>query len=227
MGNDVIESGPFAGLLRNGYGAMEFDPAWKWKSYSPKGDSKSPNAHYKTMTIDEICALPVKDLAAPDCALFLWATWPIMPAPWKVLDAWGFKYSGLAWEWFKYNPATGKAAFGGGLGGTRKNLEPCILARRGNPKLLSRSERDWIIDPVTGEELISDNDAILVAPRKRHSEKPIEAKRRIERMFTGPYLEGFSRTDVDGWHSWGDEAGLFNRLEKETRELDEMAASLL
>lgn len=208
--SEVIRRGPFRGLLRNHYSAIEIDPPWIWKSYSKKGDSKSPNAHYNTMTIDEICELPVQDLFADDCAIFLWCTWPTMPAPWKLFEAWNIRYSGLAWEWFKYNPNTGKAAFGGGLGGTRKNLEPCLLARRGSPKLLNRSQRDWIIDPSTKVELLDDRDSILVAPRKRHSEKPIEAKIRIEKMFSGPYLELFSRKDRDGWSSWGDEAGKFN-----------------
>lgn len=227
MPHELITSGPFTGLLKNGYGALEFDPPWNWQSWSKKGETRSPGAHYDLMTIDEICELPVADLAAPDCALFLWGTWPTMPAPWKVLDAWGFKYSGLAWEWFKYNPETQKAAFGGGLGGTRKNLEPCILARRGKPTLLNKSQRDWMIDPDTGVELISDNDSILVSPRRRHSEKPIEAKRRIETMFAGPYLEGFSRTDVPGWASWGKEAGKFNPIDSEMKALDDLAESLL
>lgn len=206
----IITSGPFKGLLRKHYRVIEADPAWLWKSYSKKGEGKSPNRHYDVMTIPEICALAVDELAADDCALFLWSTWPTMPAPWEVMKAWGFKYSGLAWEWFKYNPHSQKYAFGGGLGGTRKNLEPCILGRKGSPKLLSRSQRDFIIDPVTGEELISDDDAILLGKRRRHSEKPDEAKERIELMFDGPYLELFSRTDRVGWDSWGDEAGKFN-----------------
>ena len=208
--SDIINSGPFRGLLRNHYQVIEADPAWIWKSYSKKGDSKSPNAHYETMTIDEICQLPVAELAAPNCALFLWGTWPTMPAPWKVLESWGFKYSGLAWEWLKFNQDTGKYAFGGGLGGTRKNLEPCILGRRGSPPLLNRSQRDFIIDPVTGMELIDDNGAILRAKRRRHSEKPVAAKERMELMFDGPYVELFSRTDREGWDSWGKEAGKFN-----------------
>lgn len=206
----IITTGPFTGLLKNGYRAVEIDPPWIWKSYSKKGETKSPNAHYDTMTISDIADLPVADLLADDCAVFLWCTWPTMPAPWDVAKAWGLKYSGLAWEWVKFNPATGKYAFGGGLGGTRKNLEPCLLFRKGSPELLDRSVRDFIIDPVTGEEIIDDSGGVLLSPRRRHSEKPTEAKERIEKLFAGPYLELFSRTSRDGWDSWGDEAGKFD-----------------
>lgn len=211
---ELITSGPFAGLKRNHYRVIEADPPWLWKSYSAKGEGKSPSQHYSLMTIPEICEMGefVRELAAPDCVLFLWSTWPTMPAPWQVMKAWGFKYSGLAWEWLKYNPRTDKFAFGPGLGGTRKNLEPVLLARRGAPKLLSKSERDWIIDPITGDELISDNESVLLGRRRRHSEKPEEAKPRIERMFDGPYIELFSRTDRERWESWGDEAGKFNPM---------------
>ena len=218
----VITSGPFKGLLRNHYKVIEADPAWIWKSYSSKGDKRSPNAHYKTMTIPEICELPVAELAAPDCALFLWSTWPTMPAPWKVMEAWGFNYSGLAWEWFKWNPTTGKAHFGQGLGGTRKNLEPCILARRGKPPLRNRAQRDWLIDEVTGQEIISLDHSILTARHTgRHSQKPVESKERIELMFDGPYLELFSRLDRDGWDSWGHEAGKFNPPKRHA-EIDDL-----
>lgn len=213
---ELITSGPFEGLKKNHYRVIEADPPWLWKSYSKKGEGKSPSQHYSLMTIPEICEMGeyVMELAAPDCALFLWSTWPTMPAPWDVMKAWGFRYSGLAWEWMKYNPRTDKFAFGPGLGGTRKNLEPVLLGRRGSPKLLSKSERDWIIDPVTGAELISDNDSILLGQRRRHSEKPVEAKPRMERLFDGPYIELFSRTDREGWDSWGDEAGKFNPIRR-------------
>lgn len=164
------------------YSVILADPAWTFKSYSDKGLGKSAQRHYDCMSIDEICALPVAGLAAPDCALFLWCTWPLIFKAERVINAWGFKYSGLAWEWIKQNPETGKYSFGGGYG-TRKNLEPCLLARRGSPKILSRSERDFII-----------------APRREHSRKPDEQYERIQRMYDGAYCELFARQRRVGWH---------------------------
>lgn len=185
----------FSALPQRHHGVIYADPPWAFKTYSDKGKGKSPDNHYVCQDIDWIKSLPVADLAAPDCALFLWATWPMMREALDTIDAWGFKYSGLAWEWIKQNPETGKFAFGCGYG-TRKNLEPCILARRGKPKILSRSERDF-----------------MFAPRREHSRKPDEARTRIERMYGGPYLELFARQETPGWSSWGNQVDKFQPLE--------------
>ena len=170
------------------------DPPWTFKTYSKKGLQKSPENHYSCMSLEEICEIPVPSWAADDCALFLWCTWPtlVKGTPLKVIDAWGFKASGLAWEWLKYNDKTGKYAFGTGYI-TRKNVEPCIVATRGKPKLLSRSERDFII-----------------APRRDHSRKPDEQYARIERMYAGDKLEMFARQQWPGWATWGNQTTLFD-----------------
>ena len=102
-----------------------------------------------------------------------------------MIEAWGFDYSGLAWEWLKFNPMSGKYAFGTGYG-TRKNCEHCLLARRGSPRLLHRGIRDFIL-----------------APRREHSRKPDEQYGRIEAMFAGPYVELFARRQWPGWAAWG------------------------
>lgn len=171
---------------RGQYGVILADPPWNFQTYTDKGLAKSAQRHYRCQSVDDICALPVGALAAKDCALFLWVTWPMMFHAPRVLDAWGFKFSGLAWEWIKHNPETDKFAFGLGFG-TRKNLEPCLLARRGNPKIQSRSERDF-----------------MYAPRRSHSQKPDQQYERIERMYDGPYLELFAAQKWLGWKGWGD-----------------------
>jgi N6-adenosine-specific RNA methylase IME4 len=173
------------------YGVILADPPWTFKTYSQKGQGKSPQKHYDCMSIDDICALPVRDITADDCALFLWCTWPCIFQAQKVIEAWGFKYSGLAWEWIKYNEKTGKYSFGGGYG-TRKNLEPCLLARRGKPQLQSRSVRDFIM-----------------SPRREHSRKPDEQYTRIETMYAGPYMELFARQKWRGWDAWGNQVDKF------------------
>lgn len=167
------------------------DPPWKFRTWSNKGLGKSADQHYPTMSLDDICALPVSSIAADDCVLFIWSTWPTIFLTERVIDAWGFAYSGLAWEWIKHNPRTWKYAFGCGYG-TRKNLEPCLLARRGNPKLLSRSERDF-----------------MFAPRREHSRKPDEQYERIERMYAGPRCELFARQQRAGWATAGNETAKF------------------
>jgi N6-adenosine-specific RNA methylase IME4 len=173
------------------YDIILADVPWRFSAYSKKGEGKSPQRHYDCMGIDEICALPVSSVAAKDSVLLLWCTWPLIFSAEKVIKAWGFKYSGLAWEWIKYNPKTGKYSFAGGYG-TRKNVEPCLLARRGSPKLYSRSERDFIL-----------------APRREHSRKPDQQYERIESMYRGDKLELFARTAWPGWDAMGNQVDRF------------------
>jgi len=199
-----------------GYRVILADPPWAFEQFSDKGQGKSAQAHYDCMPMDEIAAMPVDILAADDCALFIWMTWPFMPNWERLIRAWGFEFAGLAWEWIKFNPETGKYAFGGGYG-TRKNLEPCLLATRGNPSLRAelpadlfglgsvpagvRSVRDFI------EVMPSD---ALRAPRREHSRKPDEQYERIQTMFDGPYVELFARQSRPGWASWGSQATKFD-----------------
>ena len=173
------------------YGVILADPSWRFQTYSKKGEGKSAQRHYDCMTTDELCAMPVASLADDNCVLFLWCTWPKIFDAERVINAWGFSFSGLAWEWIKFNEKTGKYAFGGGYG-TRKNCEPCLLARRGSPKRLSASERD-----------------LLIAPRREHSRKPDEQYGKIERLFPGLHIELFARQQRNGWIQWGNETGKF------------------
>lgn len=174
------------------YGLIGADPNWRFVTRGRNGHGKSAERHYRTMSFDRIAALPVARVAGRNCALFLWCTWPTIEQGLALIRAWGFKYSGLAWEWFKFNPMTGKAAFGPGYG-TRKNLEPCLLAIRGSPRRLHADVRDWI-----------------VAPRREHSRKPDEQYERMERLFAGPYLEMFARQRWPGWDAWGDQVEMFS-----------------
>lgn len=177
------------------YRVLYADPPWAFETYSRKGQGKSPSQHYETMTLKDLCAMPVSMIGASDCALFMWCTWPTIFMAEKVAKAWGFRYSGLAWEWIKRNPKTGKYAFGTGYG-TRKNVEPCLLFLRGAPKMndstAARSVRDWIM-----------------APRREHSRKPEEARKRIEIMYPGPYLELFARAPVENWDVFGNQVTKF------------------
>jgi N6-adenosine-specific RNA methylase IME4 len=182
---------PFADLPKRSAGVILADPPWSFKTYSDKGLGKSAENHYSTMSIDDICALPVANLASDDCVLLCWATWPTIFQTERVINSWGFKYSGLAWEWIKKNPVTGKYSFGTGYG-SRKNLEPCLLARRGKPVLKSKSIRDF-----------------MYAARREHSRKPDEQYERIESMYNGPFIELFARQSRPNWISWGNQIDRF------------------
>lgn len=199
-----------------GFKTMLIDFPWEFEHWSAKGQGKAPQRHYDCMSIEEICSAPIHALMADDCAVFMWMTWPLMMQWPTVINALGLEYGGLAYEWLKFNPKTGKYAFGGGYG-TRKNLEPCVLCMKGDPQLRQPIASDMLGDAVIPAGVRSVRDFIeampldaIRAPRRLHSQKPDEQYERIETLFDGPYVELFSRADRPGWTSWGNQTGLLN-----------------
>lgn len=187
----------FEEVPHNKYRVILADPDWDFTTFSDKGRGKSASKHYECSDTDEIMSHPVRDFIHPDGAvLFIWCTWPHIFHAERVIQAWGFEYSGLAWEWDKFNPITGKRAFGGGYI-TRKNLEPCLVATTKNFKTLqnlkNRSTRD-----------------LIRAPRREHSRKPDEQYGLIEGLFDGPYLEIFARQEWPGWDAMGNQVDMFH-----------------
>jgi N6-adenosine-specific RNA methylase IME4 len=164
------------------------DPPWPWETWSSMGRKWSDvTDHYDTCTIEEIKALPVAPLAAEDCVLVLWATWPKLPEALEVIKAWGFTYKTCAFVWVKQNPSEDGLHMGMGYY-TRSNSELCLLATRGSP-----------------HRLVRDVHQVVLAPVGEHSAKPEEVRRRIERLLAGPYLELYGRKAVPGWTVWGNE----------------------
>ena len=185
---------PFEGLPRGYYRAILADPPSPFLTRSQKGKGRSADRHYQTMSWLDIGTLPVEELAAPSCALFLWATWPTLPQALRLIEVWGFEYKTCAFDWIKINK-DGRPRFGLGYW-TRSNTEPCLLATRGHPKRLN-----------------ADVSQVIVTQRREHSRKPDQVRSKIERLVAGPYLELFARSRRDGWDEWGDEVGKFNMEE--------------
>ena len=189
------------------YQAIYADPPWRYEVWSgetavqkrgSKSTYKAAQAHYQTMSANEIRALPVASVAAPDCVLFLWVTWPTLLQAIELLDAWGFTYKTCAFDWMKAHAGQldmlrddTEALMGMGYW-TRANSEPCLLATRGKPKRISKSVRQGIIEP-----------------RRHHSRKPDCVRERIERLVAGPYLELFARQQRPGWDVWDNETDKF------------------
>jgi N6-adenosine-specific RNA methylase IME4 len=160
------------------------DPPWRWRPYSKKGLGRSADAHYDTMTIAEIKALPVADWAAPSCVLFLWITDPVQKLAHEVIEAWGFTYKTVGFYWVKTDKSDNYSVGNGKW--TRSNPEQCLLATRG-PSPKGGFVRDRGVEK------------LIIAPRGRHSVKPAETHERIERLCAGPYLELFARQRRAGW----------------------------
>jgi N6-adenosine-specific RNA methylase IME4 len=200
-----LQQPPRAGSYRVIYA----DPPWSFRTYSAKGKGRSADAHYDTLDLGGIKALPVADWAAPDCVLLLWATDPLLPEALEVIRAWGFTYKTVGFYWAKLNPrATGALLFDErdfftGMGfWTRANPEPCLLATRGKPKRAHAGVKK-----------------LVVSPRREHSRKPDEVRERIEQLVEGPYLEMFAREARPGWDAWGNQSGLFDGGPVKTRRL--------
>lgn len=172
------------------YDIILADPPWSFDVWNPEtGGDRSPEAHYSTMTVEDICALPVADIAAKNCALFLWAVWPRIFDAEKVINSWGFTYRTLAWVWVKAN-RNGLGFFTGMGYYTRANTEPCLLAVRGSM-------------PVNDHGI----QALIYSAVLQHSRKPIDQYRKIRSLYPeGRRVELFARRSHPGWDAWGNEA---------------------
>lgn len=183
------------------------DPPWRFATWNKATavkarDSKSAYlsaaVHYTTMPTIDICRLPVWELCADDCVLFMWISWPMLPEALKVIEAWGFKYKTCGFDWTKANASqpdmfteSMKGAMGMGYW-TRANTEPCLIATKGKPK---RLKADVIMS--------------IIEPRREHSRKPSRVHSDIQRLVDGPYLELFGRQQRDGWTVWGNQTEKF------------------
>ena len=186
-----LPSGPFGCILA--------DPPWSFRTFSGEGAVPTVAADpYAVMSIDDLCAMPVGETAAPDCALFMWIVGAHLEESLRLGSAWGFTYKTDAFIWTKPRgdtPDLFQQQHSMGMGyWTRKQAETCLLFTRGRPKRLACDVRQ-----------------IIEAPRREHSRKPDETHARIERLVGGPYLELFAREPRAGWTVWGNQTDKFAR----------------
>jgi N6-adenosine-specific RNA methylase IME4 len=194
------DSAPFSKQRK--YGVIYADPPWSFRNWSAKGTGRNAISHYDCLDADKLAALPVADLAAPNCALFIWAIDPLLHRAMDLIRAWGFEFKTVGFYWVKLNAkAKHDADFFTGLGyWTRANPEQCLMATRGKPVRRAKDVR-----------------RLVVEGRREHSRKPDCVRDRIERLVSGPYLELFARETKAGWDCWGDQAGLFDKGAVTTR----------
>lgn len=194
---------PFNPLTPMKYGAILADPPWAYAMRSDKGYDKSPEAHYSTMPLEQIKALPVDHLAGPDCLLFMWSTWPHLAQAMELMAAWGFVYI-TGGSWTKRMPL-GKPAFGTGYV-LRSSTEPFLVGRLGAPQISSRSERNLI------EAAVIPNG--IESLRREHSRKPPEMRAMIERLLPRAHCaELFAREPWPGHEVWGNQVEKFEGAE--------------
>ena len=183
--------------IGDGFDLIKADPPWRFATRSRKGvTAKGAGGQYRTMSLEDIKSMPVADVAARDCVLWLWATNPMLPQAFDVMAAWGFTFK-TAGHWAK-TTRHGKLAFGTGYL-LRCAGEPFLIGTRGRPKT-ARNVRSVVMGPV-----------------REHSRKPDESFAAAEQLVSRDVLgrdprrlELFSRQEREGWTVWGDQTGKFD-----------------
>jgi N6-adenosine-specific RNA methylase IME4 len=167
-----------AALVASGqrFGCIVADPPWPYANQATRG---STHHHYQAMSIEALCALPVRDLALPQSHLHLWTTSAFLFTCPQILAAWGFTHKGeMVWA----KPTMGLGNY------YRIAHELCLLGVRGELTARQHNIISW-----------------FQATRGEHSAKPDIARDRIEQLSPGPYLELFGRKAVPGWTVWGNQ----------------------
>lgn len=159
------------------FGSVYADPPWLYDNQATRA---STGNHYSGMTVDELCELPVRALAADDAHLHLWTTNAFIFECPRIFDAWGFEFRST-FVWVK--PQMGIGNY------WRNSHEFLLTAIRGNAKRFNnKSLKSW-----------------LECDRAQHSSKPDMVRGFIEKASPGPYLELFGRSQHDGWAVWGNQ----------------------
>lgn len=171
-------------------------------SYSDKGGKRGADHHYATLSMRDLMLLRVGDLAAENCAHFLWVTGPFMLNGIRLLQNWGFDYKGVVFVWVKTNSKSGGLFTGMGHY-SRSNCEFVLLGLKGKLERKSASVH-----------------SVVMSPMIRHSAKPPEVRNRIVDLFGDiPRVEIFARDKCPGWDQTGLELD-----EKDIRDYIEEAA---
>lgn len=163
------------------YRVIYADPPWKY------GDGLTENYggtqyHYPSMSIDELCAMPIKEIAEDNAVLFMWVTSPLLEECFPIIRAWGFKYkSSFVWDKIKHNM--------GHYNSVRHEF--LLVCTRGS----CTPDEKTLIDSVQSIERTN-----------KHSEKPEEFRRIIETIYNhGSKLELFARQNHEGWFIYGNQ----------------------
>lgn len=162
------------------------DPPWAYEKRAEDATHRGA-CPYPTMAIDEICAMPVADLALDDCVLWLWTTNAFMEEAYQVAQAWGFEVKTIL-TWAKDRMGVGDWL--------RGQTEHCLMAVKGRPVVR-----------------LTNQTTLLHGPMREHSRKPDEFYRMVEALCPGSKCELFSREQREGWANFGAEVGLFYESE--------------
>lgn len=180
------------------YNIIYADPPWSYKDKALSGN-RGACCKYNVMDTEDISSLPIDNIAADNCVLFMWVTMPKLNECFDLIRAWGFNYKTCAFNWTKMNKKSNTPFMGMGSW-TRANNELCLLATKGKPKRISASVKMLI---ETYEDECVD---ILHSRIQQHSKKPDEVRDRIVELCGDlPRIELFARHKSPDWDVFGDE----------------------
>ena len=167
-------------LTRNKYGVIYADAPWSFRNWSAKATGRNAISHYDCLTYEELAALPIADLAAKDCALFLGAVDSLLDKAFELIRTWRFEYKAIGY-WVDQN-TRGESFFTGPGFWTRASPERCLLATRGKPKRWARDIPTLVIAP-----RISPRGAAGLPPKHRKtSSLQVPASRSTLPSYSGP-----------------------------------------
>jgi N6-adenosine-specific RNA methylase IME4 len=167
------------------------DPPWQFSNRTGKMAPEHRRlSRYTTMTIPEICQLPVPQLARPKSHLYLWVPNALIREGLEVMKSWGFTYKTNV-VWYKIRKDGGPD--GRGVGFYFRNVTELILFGVRGPMRTLKPGRTQV--------------NILSTRKREHSRKPDELYDIVEGCSPGPYLELFARHGRPGWSQWGDQIG--------------------
>jgi len=176
---------PTPDLPDDKYKVLYADPPWSYSDKCAEGAVQAGGCerHYSTLTIAELCALPVKEMALDDSVLFLWVTSPLLEECFPVIRAWGFSYkAAFIWDKVRHNM--------GHYNSVRHEL--LLICTRGSCVPQSKELIDSVVE---------------LKRSPKHSEKPERFREIIDQLYPeGPRIELFARTAAEGWERWGNEA---------------------
>ena len=173
------------------FGTILADPPWQFQNRTGKVAPEHKRLNrYGTMQLEEICALPVAEIAADPAHLYLWVPNALLPEGLKVLDAWGFRYvSNIVWHKVRKDGGSD----GRGVGFYFRNVTELLLfgvrGKNARTEAPGRSQVNY-----------------MSSRKREHSRKPDEQYELIEDCSKGPYLELFARGTRPGWTYWGNQA---------------------
>jgi N6-adenosine-specific RNA methylase IME4 len=172
------------------FGTVLADPPWRIQNRTGKVAPEHRRlSRYDTMTVAQLCDLPVRDVVAERSHLYLWVPNALVADGLRLVEAWGFTYkSNIVWAKRRRDGGPD----GRGVGFYFRNVTELLLfGVRGKMRTLAAGRRQV---------------NLIETQKREHSRKPDEQYALIEACSPGPYLELFCRYPRSGWTSWGLEA---------------------